>query len=387
MKNQSRNTLLAAAFLMATSAIGPGFLTQTALFTNQLLANFGSVILATILLDLVAQLNIWQIIVVSQKRAQDIANELVPGLGYLLALLILFGGLAFNIGNIGGAGLGLEIVVGCDPKTGAIWSGLIAITLFVFRKASTAMDRLVKLLGLVMIGLTGYVAWKSAPPLKETLQKTILPERIDLYTILTLVGGTVGGYISFAGAHRLVDAGIKGAAHRRETNKSAITAIGLASLMRILLFLAALGVVTHYGALDLHNPAAAVFKMAAGTSGYKLFGIVLWCASLTSVIGAAYTSISFIRGFHPKLERYGQIMTIFFIVLSTGIFVTIGKPVQLLVLAGALNGLILPLALLLMLIAAYQVKIMGDHYRHPLWLTLSGITVVLLMIYVGFRSF
>ena len=33
-----RNAVLGAAFLMATSAIGPGFLTQTATFTNTLLA-------------------------------------------------------------------------------------------------------------------------------------------------------------------------------------------------------------------------------------------------------------------------------------------------------------------------------------------------------------
>ena len=46
-----RNAVLGAAFLMATSAIGPGFLTQTATFTNSLLASFGFVILLSILLD------------------------------------------------------------------------------------------------------------------------------------------------------------------------------------------------------------------------------------------------------------------------------------------------------------------------------------------------
>ena len=40
--------IIAAAFLMATSAIGPGFLTQTAVFTNSLLASFGFVILISI---------------------------------------------------------------------------------------------------------------------------------------------------------------------------------------------------------------------------------------------------------------------------------------------------------------------------------------------------
>ena len=63
--NHRRNAVLGAAFLMATSAIGPGFLTQTATFTNTLLASFGFVILLSILLDIGAQLNIWRIVVVS----------------------------------------------------------------------------------------------------------------------------------------------------------------------------------------------------------------------------------------------------------------------------------------------------------------------------------
>ena len=53
MKQRPNNwgALLGAAFLMATSAVGPGFLTQTTVFTQQLGASFGFVILASILID------------------------------------------------------------------------------------------------------------------------------------------------------------------------------------------------------------------------------------------------------------------------------------------------------------------------------------------------
>jgi Mn2+/Fe2+ NRAMP family transporter len=70
------SAITGAAFLMATSAIGPGFLTQTTVFTQQLLSSFGFVILLSILLDIGAQMNIWRVLAVTQKRAQDIANEL-----------------------------------------------------------------------------------------------------------------------------------------------------------------------------------------------------------------------------------------------------------------------------------------------------------------------
>ncbi len=76
--------MLGAAFLMATSAIGPGFLTQTTVFTDKLLASFGFVIFVSIIIDIGAQMNIWRIIAVSEKRAQDIANDVLPGLGYFV---------------------------------------------------------------------------------------------------------------------------------------------------------------------------------------------------------------------------------------------------------------------------------------------------------------
>ncbi len=77
---------------MATSAIGPGFITQTTVFTQQLLTSFGFVILVSIILDIAAQFNVWRIIAVTEMRAQDLANNLLPGMGYVLAGLIVLGG-------------------------------------------------------------------------------------------------------------------------------------------------------------------------------------------------------------------------------------------------------------------------------------------------------
>src|SRR5690625_3084707 len=119
-KKVGKNVLLGAAFLMATSSIGPGFLTQTTVFTQQLAASFAFVILISLLLDVFAQINVWRIITVSGLRGQEIANKVLPGLGFLLAGLIVIGGIAFNIGNVAGAGLGLDAVLGLAPKTGAV---------------------------------------------------------------------------------------------------------------------------------------------------------------------------------------------------------------------------------------------------------------------------
>src|SRR5699024_10504254 len=124
---RAKSVLLGAAFLMATSSIGPGFLTQTTVFTERLAASFAFVILISLLLDVFVQLNVWRIIAVSGLRGLEIANKVLPGLGVLLAILIVFGGIAISIGNIVGTGLGLNAVYGISPVTGAIISAAFAI--------------------------------------------------------------------------------------------------------------------------------------------------------------------------------------------------------------------------------------------------------------------
>jgi Mn2+/Fe2+ NRAMP family transporter len=379
---KKNSAILGAAFLMATSAIGPGFLTQTSLFTQQLLTSFGFVILISILLDIGAQLNIWRIITVSESRAQDIANQVLPGLGYFLAGLIAFGGLVFNIGNIAGCGLAINVLTGFELKTGAIISCITALAVFWYKEAGKIMDNLAKVLGLLMIGLTVYIAVSSHPPVGEALYRTIWPEKVDMLLIITLVGGTVGGYISFAGAHRLLDAGIKGKEQLKQVNKSSVSGILITSIMRYTLFLAALGVVLKGVKLAAGNPAASVFENAAGNTGLQFFGVVLWCAAITSVVGASYTSVSFWKTLIPSVKKNEKFTISIFIILSTIIFVMVGNPVKLLVFAGALNGLILPIALAVMLIAVNKPSIVKG-YKHPILLQLAGWLVVAAMTWMG----
>ena len=377
-----RATLIGAAFLMATSAIGPGFLTQTAVFTERLGASFAFAILISVVVDLVAQLNIWRVLTVSARRAQDVANGVLPGLGWLLAILVAAGGLAFNIGNLAGTGLGLNALAGLDVRIGAALSAVVSIALFLRPEAGRAMDRFAQTLGYVMIALALYVAVASRPPYVEAARASVLPTRIDMLSIVTIVGGTVGGYITFAGAHRLVDAGITGVSNLGAVTRSATLAIGVASVMRIVLFLGALGVVSHGVALDPGNPAADVFRRVAGDLGLRIFGIVMWAAAITSVVGSAYTSVSFLRSLTPAIDTHWRAATIAFVVVSTIVFLIVGRPVKILVAVGALNALILPLSLGAMLVAARKRGIVGE-YRHPGWLLVAGVVVALSMAAMG----
>ncbi|MEO5683309.1 MAG: NRAMP family divalent metal transporter [Chitinophagaceae bacterium] len=377
--------VIGAAFLMANSSIGPGFLTQTTVFTQQLLASLGFVILVSILLDIGVQLNTWRVLTMSGLRAQDLSNRLLPGLGCFLAALIVMGGLAFNIGNIAGCGLGLNVLTGVSYETGAVISCVLALVLFWLKEIGKMLDSFTKILGVVKIILTLFIAFSAHPPLLEALHRTFIPEKISSIAIVTLVGGTVGGYITFSGAHRLLDAGITGRDHLQKINRSAISGIVISSIMRYILFLAALGVVMQGVVLDSANPPASVFKYAAGEIGFRIFGVVLWSAAISSVAGAAYTSVSFLKTLHPLIAKYERWSISIFIVFSTCIFVWIGKPRQLLIAAGAINGLILPVALTIVLIAATKTRLMKD-YKHPVWMQVAGWLVVIAMGWLGFSA-
>lgn len=389
-KKKNGGALLGAAFLMATSAIGPGFLTQTSKFTSDFQASFGFVILVSIILSAVAQMNIWRVLCVTGLRGQEVANKVLPGLGYLVAFMVVLGGLVFNIGNVGGGALGFNTLLGIPTKVGYVLAGAAAILVFLSKNAKGVMDTLTKILGAIMIVVIFIVIIVVKPPVGSAIKNTFVPDagvQALIPAIITLLGGTVGGYITFAGAHRLIDAGITGEKNLKEINKSSVMGIGIATIVRIFLFLAVLGVVVKGVTLDPANPAADAFKQGAGQLGYRFAGLVLLCAAITSIIGAAYTSVSFLKTFHPAIEKNENWLIIGFIAVSTLVMLLLGSPATLLVVAGALNGLILPITLGICLIASKKKSIMGENYHHPTWLLVLGIIVVIISAYLGITTF
>lgn len=378
--------LAGAMFLMATSAIGPGFLTQTSVFTVQMGASFAFAIALSILVDIAIQLNVWRVLCVSGMRANTLGNTVFPGLGWVLAGFVFFGGAIFNIGNIAGAGLGLNAMLGIDARIGGVIAAAIAVFIFLSRRAGMALDRLVAVLGAVMILLMLYVAIVSQPPVGEALKNTVAPGEIDFFVITTIIGGTVGGYITFAGAHRLIDAGFSGVERVKDITRTSVSGIIVTGIMRMLLFLAVLGVVATGVTLAEDNTAADAFYRAAGEFGLRAFGVVLFAAGLSSVIGAAYTSVSFVTT-QKTSARTRNIFTVIFIALCTVIFVAINSaPQKLLIFAGAMNGLILPIGFALVMWVAWRRSDLLQGYKYPKWLLILGGLAWLLTIFIGLRA-
>ena len=362
-----RGALTGAAFLTAVSAIGPGFLTQTVQFTAQLGAALAFAILLSTLIDIGAQVTTWRVLCAADKRGHEVAGAAVPGLRPVVALVVVLGSFAFNVGNLGGCALGLEAALGVPPTRGVVGSALAVAGLFLLPRMLTAVDWFAKLLGAAMILVVLYVVAVAAPPFAEAARGAVVPAAISANVIVTLVGGTVGGYIMFAGAHRLIDAGVAGAAAMPAVTRAAVLGVVVAALMRSLVFLAVLGVVAGGAAIGGQTPVFDAFRAGAGDVGFVLSGLLFWAAAATSVAGCSYTSASFLV--RPDSPRR-PLLIVAFILLGAAVTVALRETgwsaTRVLVAAGRINGVMLPVILGAILTGAYRKSVVGD-YRHPPW--------------------
>ncbi|KIP69428.1 membrane protein [Vibrio harveyi] len=373
-----KKAILSVAFLMATTSVGPGFLTQTTVFTNIYKIDMAFPVFASMFITFGIVMNLWRIVGVSGMRIQDIANKVAPGMGYVVGILLALGAVAFNFGNVSGSALGINVLTGVDTTWGALFTGVVGCFLFVVHNASKRMDQMARYLGLFMIILIAYVAMTSLPPMGETLSAAIMPTDVGslLLPTLTIVGGAVGGY--YTGAQRLVDIGLQGKENVPVIKTAAWAGISIAVVIRILLFMAVFGVIATGATLDSANPAADAFRQGAGEVGYFIFGLVLFVASITSVVGNSYMAISLIKTLFPVVARNEKAWCVGFIIITSLGTVTMNMPILLLMLAGLVNSIILPIVLGMVLVATRRKDIVGD-YKHPAYLTLTGVAIVVVM--------
>ena len=135
------------------------------------------------------------------------------------------------------------------------------------------------------------------------------------------------------------------------------------------------------------NKPAEAFQHALGDAGLHLFGVILWAASITSVIGASYTSISFVTR-STTSARTRNLLTVAFIVVCTALYLTLRQaPQTLLVFAGAFNGMILPVGFAALLYVAWRRRDLLHGYRYPGWLLVMGALAWIVSVFIAVRGF
>lgn len=384
--NQKRK-LISAIFIMMTASITPAFLISTAELTEELRATFGFVILITLIIELGFQMNLWRVVSVSGKPIHSLINKIVPRLGNVISFFVILGGLAFNIIAIVGLGVGFNLVFGIDLKIGATIGVLLTLTIFMFKTGRDKLDIIAPILGIAIILITGFTYFFVflKVPYDVVLVRTVIPENLGktIIPIAMVLAGTIGGYISLSGAHRLIDGKITGEKNKTIVTEASNLSVILTSLVRLFIFFIIIGLTASQTVLFEGTILESAFNEIYGNFGGVALGILFIIAAITSIAATTYTAGTMIKSYNIALHNHLNIVLVMYIITAWLIYLIVYQPVSLILLSFALNGILIPVILGGVLHATRRPDIVGE-YKHPLWMSIFGVLALIFTFIAAF---
>lgn len=342
-------SVLSAAF------IGPGTITTAASAG----ANYGYTLLWALLFSVTACVILQEaaarLTIVSGRNLGEAIyhrfNKTIPGkaLIYLILTTILLGCAAYEAGNILGAVAGASLLLNQSTVVLALAIGGFAILLMWFGSSKL----IAQILG-VVVGVMGICFLSTAiimkPSLNELIKGLALPKMPGGSELLVigLIGTTVVPYNLFLGS------GIKHTQNLKEMRISLTAAILLGGLVSMAVIIVGSSISETFS----YNALATALSDTLGSWTAVFFGIGLCAAgissALTAPLAAALTAQSILGSRHPELwkEKGRYFRYTWLAILLTGILFGVlqVQPIPAIILAQALNGIILPvIAIYLML--------------------------------------
>jgi Mn2+/Fe2+ NRAMP family transporter len=291
-------------------------------------------------------------------------GEGLTGLALLALVLgaIVFGCAAYEVGNVLGGVSGAALESGFPLPLLTLGSGFVAALLLWFGAPRT-VARLLSLFVAVMGVAFLITAWRLGPPPSALLSGALVPrfpEGSGLL-VLGLVGTTVVPYNLFLGS------GLARGQSLPELRFGLSVAVLLGGLISMAILVTGAAVQGEFGFGSL----AAVLGQRLGEWARYLFATGLFVAGLSSAItaplAAAITARSLFSGEDrqdgdPRWNgRSWRFRAVWLFVLGVGVgFGLAGvRPIPAILLAQALNGILLPLVALFLLLAVNDRRLMG----------------------------
>ncbi|WOI53930.1 Nramp family divalent metal transporter [Parvularcula sp. LCG005] len=383
--------------LVAAAFIGPGTVTTCTLAG----ANFGFALLwalvfatmATIVLqDMAARLGAGGGLGLAEALGQMIP---VGPARWLMMILVLtaigLGNAAYEAGNLMGGTLGLNALIGRDTTSGwHSWPLVLSAGVALALGRYQMLERI--LIGLVIIMALAFVAAAVLvhPSLSALLAglRPAIPEG-GLLTTIALIGTTIVPYNLFlhasAARQRWAGGGDVGAA-RSDTAVS----VSLGGVVSILV-LATAATALFGQALSIQSAGdmARSLEPTFGPMARVLIGAGLLAAGLTSAITAPLAAGFVVAEFFGRDEtssRRLRVITSLAILLIGTVIGFLGiRPVTLILVAQAANGLLLPIIAVFLLWVMNRRGILGAH-ANSLASNLAGSVVVLVAVLLGLRG-
>ncbi|MEO0549001.1 MAG: Nramp family divalent metal transporter [Pseudomonadota bacterium] len=393
------NVLLGPGALVAAAFVGPGTVTACTLAG----ANFGFALVWALVFATLATIVLQDMAVRLGVGAQSGLGEALmrgdwpPALrwsvGALVFAALVIGNAAYEGGNLAGGALGLNVLVPLGDSGQMI--GVIGLaglaTLLLMTGSYKQIEQI--LIGLVLIMsiafLIGFVMIR--PDLGALLSGFVprIPDGATL-TAIALIGTTIVPYNLFlhaaAARQKWTDASDTSQA-RQENWRS----IGLGGIVSILILSTAASTLFS-ASVEVSSAAdmARALEPAFGGLARGLIGVGLLAAGLTSAITAPMATAYVLNELIPpktEAQRGQRFRITALAIIAIGVVIAVSgyRPVELILIAQAANGLLLPLVAVFLLLVMNRKAVLGAHVNR-LATNLAGWSVVVLTFGLGARG-
>ncbi len=307
-----------------------------------------------------------------------------PGAVVLVLVLgaVVLGCAAYEAGNILGGAAGAALGTGLNPRLTTVISGLVAaVLLWVGRPQTVArmLGVLVAVMGLAFL----YTAWRLGPAPLDLLRGAFVPTVPggSSLLVLGLIGTTVVPYNLFLGSEL---------AHDQKLSDLRF-GLTVSVLLGGVISMGILVVGSSVGGSFSFEALAEVLAQRLGPWARSMFAAGLYVAGLSSAItaplAAAVTARSVLGVREERLwgDRSWRFRSVWAGVLTTGVgFGLAGvRPIPAILLAQALNGVLLPLLAVFLLLAVTDARLMGRAELNGRWANGALVMVVATTIVLG----
>jgi Mn2+/Fe2+ NRAMP family transporter len=376
--------------VIAAAFIGPGTVTTAARAGSDFRFALAWALLFSVVACLVLQEAAGRITVLTGKelggaiRGRFAGSRWAASVPLLAAIGIILGCAAFEAGNLLGGVAGLRLIVDASPAVLTLIAGAAAALLL-----ATGNTRWIARIAGALVAVMGVAflvtAVRLGPDLGELLRGLLVPSIPVGGTVLVLglVGTTVVPYNLFLGSALARDSKL---GEMRFGLAVAVIGGGVISL-GVLVVGSALG-----GGLEYERLAAVLGDRLGGGAEASL-AIGLFAAGFTSAVtaplAAALTARSLLgeKDDPQWAENSVRYRAVWIGVLITGMAFGIAdvRPIPVIILAQAFNGLILPLVAVFLWVAVTDRNLLGGGVNSRLQNVVMGV-VVLVCVVLGLRG-
>ncbi|GAB2544687.1 Nramp family divalent metal transporter [Spirosoma aerophilum] len=297
---------------------------------------------------------------------------------------VAIGCAAYQAGNILGAVSGLSLLTAnsgplLTPRLLTLLLGFVCLGLL--WKGSTRL--IANFLGLIvfLMGIAfAYVATNASPTVPELAAALVIPSLPPDSTVLAigLIGTTIVPYNLFLGS------GIGQTQSLSEMRWGISIAILIGGLISMAILVSGTLVT---GEFSFQNVAQTLSARLGSWAG-ALFAFGLFAAGFTSALTAPLAAAVTAKSLLGWDENSMAYKAVWFSVMAVGLtFGLLGiKPIPVIVLAQAANGLLLPIVTIFLFIAINNKTILPATYRNRLWQNLLMLIIVGVTAFLGLRN-